>query len=107
MADAAGTTVLDASFPFESELILEWAKSRQSEVSLVHVDREDDPAVFREIDKDNDGAVTELAREMSAFIRVGASGHLRVEARRFDPASLPAVLKAVRPQGGIKSTIDH
>jgi HSP90 family molecular chaperone len=94
MADAAGTTVVDASFPFEEELLRTWAEARRAEIQLVYVDREDDPAVFREIDVTQDQTVSQLAREMSAYIRPGGTGRLRVEARRFEPASLPAVLKS-------------
>ena len=37
---------------------------------------------------------------MSASIRPGATGRLRVEARRFEPASLTAVLKATEASEG-------
>jgi len=94
MADAAGSTVLDASHHFEEELLQKWADARRSEILLVYVDREDDPAVFREIDPNQDRAVSQLAREMSAYIRPGGTGRLRVEARRFEPSGLPAVLKS-------------
>ncbi len=93
MADAAGTTVLDASSHFESELLKKWAETRKSEVSLVYVDREDDPAVFRDADPEQDRVVRSLAQQMSLVIRPGGTGRLRVEARRFDPVTLPAVLK--------------
>jgi hypothetical protein len=93
MADAAGSTVLDASYPFEDDLLKTWADARRSEVSLVYVDREDDPDVFREIDPSQDRAISQLAQEMSAYIRPGGTGRLRVEARRFEPASLTAVLQ--------------
>ncbi len=94
MADAAGTTVVDASYPFESELIKVWAELKKAELSLVYVDREDDPAVFREIDPAQDRAVHTLAQQMSHYIRPGGTGRLRVDPRRFQPDSLPAVLKS-------------
>jgi HSP90 family molecular chaperone len=100
MADAAGSTVLDASYPFEDDLLKTWADARRSGVSLVYVDREDDPEVFREIDPAQDRAVNQLAREMSAYIHPGGTGRLRVEARRFEPASLTAVLKATETGAG-------
>ncbi len=100
MADAAGSTVLDASYFLEDGLLRTWAEGHGSEVSLVFVDREDDPAVFREIDEGQDRAVKLLARQMSAFIRPGKTGRLRVEARRFEPASLPAVLKTSEAGSG-------
>jgi molecular chaperone HtpG len=104
MADAAGTTVVDASYPFEAELIKAWAERRKTELSLVYVDREDDPAVFREIDPVRDRAVRVLAQQMSHFIRPGGTGRLRVEPRRFQPETLPAVLKSgYLAQGSIKA----
>lgn len=104
MADAAGTTVVDASYPFEADLIKSWAARHRLELALVYVDREDDPAVFREIDGTQDGAVRALAQQMSHYIRPGGTGRLRVEARRFQPQSLPAVLKSSEAaQGSLKA----
>nr|VFJ64885.1 MAG: Molecular chaperone, HSP90 family [Candidatus Kentron sp. FW] len=99
MANAAGSTVLDASYHFETPLIKEWAK-QHPEVRLVHVDREDDPNVFRDIDPATDGKVQLLANQMSLSIRPGGSGRLRVTARRFKPAELPAVLKSSPESSG-------
>jgi molecular chaperone HtpG len=93
MADASGTTVVDASSGFEGELIAKFAASHADSVRLVFVDRENDPAVFREIDPAIDSAIDQMARRMAAFIRPGGTGRLRVEAKRFEPAALPAILK--------------
>ena len=93
MADAAGTTVVDASAFAEPELLRAYADKHKSEVALVYVDREDDPAVFKDIDPDRDKEVRRLAVAMSNFIHPGGTGRLRVEARRFEPNTLPAVLK--------------
>lgn len=104
MADAAGTTVLDASYHFEGELIRTWADNNRDKVTLVYVDREDDPSVFRETDPNQDRNVVLLAREMSSYIRPGGTGRLRVEARRFEPSTLPAVLKTSDAgQGSMKA----
>ena len=100
MADAAGTVVVDATYNFEDDLLRRWADQHRSEVSLVYVDKEDDPAVFRETDPEQDRHMSTLARAMSASIRPGATGRLRVEARRFEPASLTAVLKATEASEG-------
>ena len=91
MADAAGTTVVDASYPFERQLLVSWADLNRLE--LVHVDREDDPEVFRDLDGEVDRPVRALAQLMSQHILPGGTGRLRVEARRFLPDTLPAVLK--------------
>lgn len=94
MADAAGTTVVDASYFFEADLIKTWVERRKGALCLVYVDREDDPTVFREIDPAQDRAVRALAQQMSHRLRPGGTGRLRVEPRRFQPESLPAVLKS-------------
>ena len=106
MADAAGTTVLDASWPFESKLLKTWAKAHDTEVNLVYVDREDDPNVFRDADPEHDRAVRALAQQMSLNIRPGGTGRLRVEARRFEPVTLPAVLKHTEASVGSQKARD-
>lgn len=103
MADAAGTTVLDAGYPFGSELLQAWADRNRDTVVLVYVDREDDPEVFRETDPTQDRAVMQLARLMSMSIRTSGSGQVRVEARRFEPASLPAILKSSEASSAMKA----
>lgn len=104
MADAAGTTVVDASFPFESQLIARWAERSPTSLKIVHVDREDDPAVFLDADPVADRSVHVLAQRMSLHIAPGGTGRLRVEARHFSPTSLPAVLKTSEAgQGSVKA----
>jgi molecular chaperone HtpG len=92
MADAARSTVIDASGPFEEELLKDWAKRHESEVTLVQVDRQDDPNVFREIDSLTDTGVKQLAQYMSTQITIG-DARLLVEARRFSPTSVTSVLR--------------
>jgi molecular chaperone HtpG len=104
MADAANSTVVDASALFEADLLKGYSAKNRSGVALVFVDREDDPSVFKDADPDADGRVIRLASIMSSLIRPGGSGRLRVEARRFEPASLPAVLKDTdASQGALKA----
>ncbi|MCA8993267.1 MAG: ATP-binding protein [Planctomycetaceae bacterium] len=105
MANAAQTTV-DASYPFEDELIKKYAEQHRDAVALVYVDREDDPAVFKELDADVDRSVAQLARAMSTLIRAGGSGRLRVEARRFEPPTLHAVLKDTDAGRGVRKARD-
>lgn len=85
IADAAKSTVVDASALFEAELLKEYSVKNRSGVALVFVDREDDPSVFKDADPEADRSVIRLASVMSSFIRPGGSGRLRVEARRFEP----------------------
>jgi molecular chaperone HtpG len=104
MADAAQSTVVDASALFESELLKSFSTRQGGNLALVFVDREDDPSVFKDADRDSDRPVIRLATVMSSFIRPGGSGRLRVEARRFEPSSLPAVLKSTEAsQGALKA----
>lgn len=99
MANAAGSSVLDASASFETELIKTWA-SNHPNIRLVYVDREDDPTIFQEIDINTDKKVQELANQMSLYIRLGGTGRIRVEARCFEPKALPAVLKSSPESSG-------
>lgn len=101
MADAAKTTTLDASGFFEPDLLKAWAKRHESQVSLVHVDRQDDPSVFRDIDPNRDRAVQELAQHMSSYISPGGLGRVRVEARRMSPPELTSVLKNSEQSDGL------
>lgn len=99
MANAAGGLTVDASGLFEGALIEAFAKLDASilggAVRLVRVDREDDPAVFRDLgDGDDDAAVRRLAELMSRSIVTLHGGAVRVEARRFAPATLAAVVRA-------------
>ncbi|MEM1179813.1 MAG: hypothetical protein AAGM22_15810 [Acidobacteriota bacterium] len=100
MADAAGTTVVDASFPFESKLLKEWARDHPEEISLSFIDREDDPAVFKDVDPVKDRAVQALANEMTLSIRTVGGLQVQVEARRFEPRSLTAVIKSSEASEG-------
>jgi molecular chaperone HtpG len=101
MADAANTTTLDASGFFEPDLLKVWAKRHENEISLVHVDRQDDPSVFREIDPIKDRAVRELAQHMTRYISPGGHGRVRVEARRMSPPQLTSVLKDSEQSDGL------
>jgi molecular chaperone HtpG len=97
MADAAGTTVIDASMPFEEELLKAWAKLHEREVSLIHVDRQDDPAVFRPVD---DAMVRDLALIMSR--NLARETAVRVEARAFDPADVTSVMRETEASEGLR-----
>jgi HSP90 family molecular chaperone len=101
MADAAGTTTLDASGFFEPDLLKTWAKQHESAVQLVHVDRQDDPSVFRPIDPNTDHAVVELAHHMSNYISPGGWSRIRVEARRMSPPELTSLLRDSERTDGV------
>jgi hypothetical protein len=92
MANAAATTTLDASGFFEPDLLKKWAKRNEARVTLVHVDRQDDPTVFREIDLAKDRSVQHLALIMTRYISPGGYGRVRVEARRMSPPELTSIL---------------
>jgi molecular chaperone HtpG len=101
MSNAAKQPVVDASGPFEGKLLEEYTKMDGVHLKLLHVDRVDDPNVFRGI-AENDRAVERLAAIMAQRIRVGSKGAaLRVEARRFDPPDLQAVLRTTERSRGV------
>ncbi len=94
MANAVDSIVVDASYPFESELIEAYSKLDGINVRLVRVDREDDPNVFCHLKGDEDAPVRHLADFMAQVIRPGGRGRIRVDARRFKPAELAAVIRS-------------
>jgi HSP90 family molecular chaperone len=97
MADAASTTVIDASMPFEEDLLKAWAKLHDREVALIHVDRQDDPAVFRAAEN---AMVAELAMIMSRYLARDTA--VRVEARTFDPPEVTSVLRETEASAGLR-----
>jgi molecular chaperone HtpG len=93
MANAAGQVVIDASSVFEGELLEKYVKMDGIKARLLYVDRVDDPNVFRRLGSE-DAAVERLAVEMAHLVVVGRErARLRVEARRFDPPELEAVIR--------------
>jgi hypothetical protein len=91
MANAEGVQVVDASYPFEDELIAAYVKLPDvPPIELAYVDRSGG-GLFGEL-KTEDHAVRRLAEEMTRIIHPGGVGKLKVEARRFQPSTLPAVL---------------
>ncbi len=99
MANAEGVLVVDASYPYEDELISAYAKLPDvPPIHLVYVDRQSS-GLFKELQA-GDQAVRRLAEEMSRYILPGGTGRLKVEAQRFAPTTLPAVLlNAERSKG--------
>ena len=93
MADAASTLVVDASYPFEPELLRKYVKLGSTHIRLVPVDREDDPNVFRRLRDEADAPIKHLAEVMSQILRSGVHGKVRVEARHFEPKDLSAVVR--------------
>ncbi len=93
MANAEGVQVVDASYPFEDDLIAAYAKLPDvPPIELIYVDRQQSGVLFQELQAD-DQSVRRLADMMSQVIQPGRMGRLKVEARRFQPITLPAVLQ--------------
>jgi molecular chaperone HtpG len=91
MANAEGVLVVDASYPFEDDLIAAYAKLPDApSIELVYVDRQGG-GFFKDL-QNGDQVVRRLADIMGRGISPGGSGKLKVEARRFAPTTLPAVL---------------
>lgn len=93
IADAAGGVVVDASYAFESELLEMYTRLPGKNVQLIHVDREEDPAVFRRLG-DADADVTALAEAMTQYLRTPFGARIRTEARHFQPAEIAAVIRS-------------
>lgn len=92
MANAANTIVLDASQGFEEELLKEWAKQHDSEVTLVRLGQVNDPALFGELDMSKDTYVSRLAELMSRYVQPGGA-RLEVTARHIKPENIAAILR--------------
>lgn len=100
MADAAGSVVVDASYPFENHLIEAYAELDDVHVRLVHVDHEDDPNVFRHLVGNEQARMTRLAEVMAQVLRAAMGHQIRVEARQFDPPELGAVIRSTERSRG-------
>jgi len=94
VANAAGRVVVDASFLYESELLEAYTRLPGVDMVLSRVDREDHPDLFPELSPDQDGAILRLAETMSLVLRTPGGGRIRTEARRFEPASIAAVIRS-------------
>lgn len=92
IADATGTVVVDASFPYEEPLLRTWAGWHEGEVMLVRSGQVDDPAIFANLTLPDDEPVRRLAEYMSRFISPGGRGRVEVIAKRIKPDSLAALL---------------
>lgn len=93
IADATGTTVVDASFPYEAELLRTWAGWHDDEVILVRSGQVDDPSIFADLKMPEDEPVRRLAEYMSRSISPGGRGRVEVTARRIKPDSLASLLR--------------
>jgi molecular chaperone HtpG len=94
MADAAGSYVVDASWPFESYLIEQYTKLKGVSVWLIHVDKEDDPNVYLNVDPEEEYKFSRLAESMNRRIAIKGIGTIRAEVKKFKPHTLAAVIKA-------------
>lgn len=93
IADAEGRAIVDASGPFESELLERYTRLPGRNLRLVHIDREEDPSVFRQ-PGENAAEVVRLAETMSLMLRTPFGGRIRTEARRFRPIDIAAVIRS-------------
>jgi hypothetical protein len=98
MANANDTLVVDASHLWDAKILERLARKPGSNFEVLFIDREEDPAVFRELDE-HETAVRRLAETMAQIIRPGGA-RLRVDARHFQPFELMAVIRASQLSGG-------
>jgi molecular chaperone HtpG len=102
IADAAGSTVIDASHIFEEELLRTWARTRRDKVTLLPMGQHDDPNLFRPTVDKKDEAVIALARAMTTNIRIADGTRLSVDVRRLKPESVAAILRDQESTEGLR-----
>ncbi|MET8142143.1 ATP-binding protein [Sphaerisporangium sp. NPDC005288] len=94
IANAAGGVVVNASYPYESELLEAYTRLPDVHVELAHVDRQDDPSFFRRLSPDEDSDIVRLAESMTLLLRTPAGAPIRTESRRFKPDDIAAVIRS-------------
>jgi len=108
MAIAKKVMVVDASYPYEDKLIAAYVKlDGVPPVDVVYVDRGGSSGLFENLQAGDD-SIRRLADAMSQVILPGGS-ELKVDAKRFLPRSLPAVLwnpEATRGQMRAREILD-
>jgi molecular chaperone HtpG len=92
MANANATVVVDASHIWDAKILERLARRPGSGFEVLFIDREEDPAVFRELGE-HEFHVRRLAEVMAQIIHPGGA-RLRVDARHFQPDDLVAVIRA-------------
>lgn len=107
IANAAKTTVVDASYLFEPQLLEAYTRLPGVDLRLVHIDREDAPygdAIFQPVGGGDGASVQKLADRMSAILRTPQGHGIRIEARDFEPPDIAAVLRTdARTEAQIKA----
>ena len=93
LCQARGLLAINAGRPFDETLLRRYASQRAETVELKPLDRLDDPALYERLDTTEQAAYARLERAMD---RALAERDVRVKTRvrRFQPASLSAVLLA-------------
>lgn len=107
IANAAKSTVVDASYLFEPQLLDAYTRLPGVNLHLVHIDREDAPsgdAIFQPVTAAEGMTVQKLADRMSAILRTPQGHAIRIEAREFEPPDIAAVLRTdARTEAQIKA----
>jgi len=108
MANAKQVTVVDASRLYEDKLIAAYVKLQNTPpLEVVYVDRGGSSGLFDSL-QSGDDAVRRLAEVMSQVIHPGGAD-FKVDAKRFAPATLPAVLwnpEATKGQMSAREILD-
>lgn len=110
MANAKKVMVVDASYSFEDRLIAAYVKlAGTPPLEIVHVDRGGSSGLFDGLQSADD-AVRRLAEVMSQVVHPSSGAELKVDAKRFAPPTLPAVLwnpEATRGQMEAREILDN
>lgn len=93
MAESANSLVIDASGPFEMLLLEQYAKFENVSIKIIRVDQIDDPNIFRHLEEHQEEVrFQRLATRMEQVVKPRGRS-IRVEARKFKPADLAALIR--------------
>lgn len=93
MAESANSLVIDASGPFEMLLLEQYAKFEDVSIKIIRVDQIDDPNIFRHLEEHQEEVrFQRLATRMEQVVKPRGRS-IRVEARKFKPADLAALIR--------------
>ena len=93
MAESANSLVIDASGPFEMLLLEKYAEFEDVSIKIIRVDQIDDPNIFRHLEEHQEEVrFQRLATRMEQVVKPRGRS-IRVEARKFKPADLAALIR--------------
>ncbi|MBD2681739.1 MULTISPECIES: ATP-binding protein [Nostoc] len=92
LADARDWVVINAGSSFEEELLEKYAQTNHRTIYLERLDATDDPELFQRLNQKEEERFRQLELDLEGNLRRFGVNNVSVRMRRFDPASLPAVI---------------